>query len=91
MSKQDQPDLFSSSRPVPAAPINTNIAGKPSRAAQQASRLIVESSTVIVTGDGEIEVRCSVCQRVLPFRAFGVENLPEGKGMRAHKACRGCR
>jgi hypothetical protein len=71
-------------------PPHVNRQGQPSYAGQLGTRLVVTSSSVIVDRDGEVTLRCmGSCQRILPLRAFGVENV--GGELRTLPSCRACR
>jgi len=81
--QKDQEALFG------GKPLHVNRQGKPSHAGQLGTRLVVKSSSIIVDAAGEVTLRCDACQRILPLRAFGVENV--GGELRSLPSCRGCR
>lgn len=70
--------------------LHTNTQGQPSVAAQQGHKLTVTSTMVLVRTDGELVLRCSNCQKVLPLRAFGVRNMGGGE-LRNQPQCVDCR
>ena len=69
--------------------INENAQGKPS-GAQEGTKLIITSHVVHVSLEGELSMRCASCQRILPFRAFGVRNMGGGE-LRSQPQCKACR
>lgn len=56
----------------------------------QGTRLEAKATTIIVHKDGTLVLRCSNCQRILPFPGFGVEDCGGGL-LRVNGRCVDCR